>query len=624
MQHMRQLLWGILKLFIFWIFIFDIQRVIFSLHNLDKVRSMSPGQWLLSFFYSIRLDLATAAYLSIIPLIFFLVYYFRPSKWGKYFFLGSVLIEVLFVALIHAGEVNAYPEWNHKLTSRVFMHLSNPDEVVRTADWGMTFWFALYVLAEVILAWILLKYFYRSEPSKKSSPWFVSLPTGIFLYGFFGSFFFLVARGGWQPIPINIDSAYYTNNHVANDLSVNSLYYFGNSFLLYNRAEIDQYMPKIGKDEAKKLVDSLYQYPRKHDVFVLKEKHPNLVFIILESWAAEAIGSLSETKGATPNFDALAKEGILFTNMYAASSTSEIGNSSIFSGNPAIPEISISLQPEKHRKIPSLNQDLADWGYRSHYIFSGDLKYGNIGGYFMDHGFHDVKDENDFPKNLSRGKLNYYDEDLYTILLERIRKSKDPFLHCAFTGSTHPPYDHPKHGNQNWTGNEADFMNSIIYADSCLGTFMRKCKKEAWYDNTLFVIVADHGHATPSAPVPYANDFFRIPFLLVGNVLKDEFKGKRIDKLGSQSDIAATLLYQMGGNPERYIWSKDLLNPNVPEFALHTIIRGYGWLTPKGSMTYQMEQKQFIHNTFKPEEFDHELKLGHAFLKTIYEYYKAL
>lgn len=624
MKGVRQLFISVLKLFLFWVLLFDFQRLLFSIHNWDKFGDVSWGDWFLTFIYSLRLDLSTAAYLSVLPLTMLLVRYFHPAKWNLRMFQGVLLTEALLVALIHAGEINAYTEWHHKLTSRVFMHLSNPDEVVRTADYSMTIWFAIYTILEIVFAWRIMRWLFNSEWIKESVNWFVKVPVGIVMYSAYVGFFFLLARGGWQQIPLNIDSAYFTNNHVANDLSVNSVYYFGNSYLLYNRSEIDEFLPKMDPEKAEAIVSKMMDYPREHDTMILKDQKPNVVFIIMESWSAEAIGCLSETKGATPNFDALAKEGLLFTNLYATGSTSEIGNSSIFSGYPGVPEISISNQPEKHRKLHSLNEDFQDWGYSTHYIFSGDLKYGNIGGYFMDHGFQDVKDENDFPKDLPRGKLNYFDKDLYDILIQRINNTNGKFLHCAFTGSTHPPYDYPKKGRQDWTGVEADFMNSIIYADECLGDFIKKCKKQKWYKNTLFVFVADHSHSTPSVPVPYSGEYYRIPLLLWGEPLKDMYRGKRIDKVGSQADVAATLLYQMGGDPSRYPWSKDLLNPQCPEFALHTIIRGYGWRTDKGFMTYQMEQKQYIQNTFAPQEFDNELEKGHAFLTTVYQAYKRL
>lgn len=624
MPFLRHIFFQIIKLLFFWIVVFDFQRILFSIHNWDKFKDVSWVDWFLSFVYSIRLDLSMAAYLTIVPLIILIVRFVQPSKWSRKLFVGVLFFEAIMCALIHSGEINAYPEWNHKLTSRVFMHLANPDEVFRTADYSMTIWFAVYSLLEIVFAWKIIKALFPNKTIVPSWKMITRIPIGFLLFSISVSGLFLLARGGLQQIPINIDSAYFSSNHVANDLAVNSTYYFGNSYLLYNRSEIDDLMPEINKSEAKQIVESLYDYPKEHDVRILNNEKPNIVFVVLESWAAKAIGALSETKGATPNFDALTKEGLLFTNMYSTGHTSEIGNSSIFSGNPGIPEISISLQPEKHRKLRSLNEDMKQWGYSSHYLFGGDLKYGNIGGYFMDHGFDDVSDENDFPDGLKKGKLNYLDSDLYKLFIERMDNTKEPFFHCAFTGSTHSPYDHPKEANQIWEGDEAAFMNSMIYADGCLKDFIENCKKKKWFQNTLFVFVADHGHGSPAALYPSLNDFYRIPLLIWGEPLKKMYKGTRIDKVASQSDIAATLINQMGGDISAYPWSKDLLNPEVPEFALHTIIRGYGWVTPKGGMTYHFDLKQYIDNTFDKSVEKEEIKKGHAFLTEVYDAYKQL
>lgn len=628
MRLIRATILSFAKMFLFWILIFDFQRILFSIHNWDKFENVSFGDWLLTFLYSIRLDLSTAAYLGVIPLLILSIRLVTQAKWTKALFYGVVMFEVLIVAMIHAGEINAYPEWNHKLTSRVFMHLANPDEVVRTADYSMTFWFAVYTIFEVLFAWRMYNWLFRKKLKREVINWkvYVRIPVAIFSFLFLTVFSFLIARGGWQPIPINIDSAYFSNDHVTNDLAVNPVFFFANSYMLFNRTEIDDIMPSINPGKAEKIVNELYTFDRKHGNYILKTKRPNVVFIIMESWAAEGIGCLTTTniKGATPNFDELSKEGLLFTNIYSTGHTSEVGNLSIFSGQPSIPEIAFSLQPEKHRKLRSLNQDFQGWGYSTHYIFSGDLKYGNIGGYFMDHGFDDVSDENDFPSGLSRGKLNYYDKDLYKLLIKRINKTKGKFMHCAFTGSTHSPFDQPKTKGQNWKGNEAAFMNSMVYADGCLKKFIEDCKTQKWFENTIFVFVADHGHATPEIMYPNDNRFYRIPLLIWGEPLKEEYRGTRVDKIGSQADIAATLMYQMDGRHDLYPWSKDLLNPNTPEFAFHTIINGYGWVTPKGQVSYQMYQKIFFSNTIPKEIEKEELDKGYAFLTMIYKAYKEL
>ena len=614
------------KLFVMWILLFDFQRILFSIHNWDKLDDVSFSEWLLTFVYSFRLDLATAAYLSIIPLLLLCIGLLLDRNWLKRVFYYFVMFEVLVVALIHAGEINAYTEWNHKLTSRVFMHLAHPDEVFRTADYLMTFLFFIYAALEVAIVWLIYKWLFDTALKSFVESFTRAVKVGLALLTFVlcGSFSFLLARGGWQQIPINIDSAYFSKKYVINDISVNSAYFFANSYMLYLRSDIDHLMPKIDPVRAQKIVKELFDYDKNHEELILKTKRPNVVFVIMESWAAEGIGCLSSTKGATPQFDALAKEGLLFTNIYATGHTSEIGNSSIFSGQPALPEIAITLQPDKHRKLRCLNQDLKGLGYSSHYLFGGDLKYGNIGSYFMDHGFDQLIDEDDFPSGLPKGKLNYYDSDVYNEFLKRINGTRAPFMHCVFTGSTHSPYDHPKSSRQNWKGKETDFMNSLIYADECLGQFMRNCKSQPWFDNTIFVFVADHGHATPQYADYSCTEFYRIPLLIWGEPLKQDYRGKRIDKVGSQIDIPATILNQMGQGYEAYPWSKDLLNPNAPAFALHTTINGYGWVTDKGSTVYEYFQKKRIRNTFKASDSATEIEKGNAFLVEVYRAFKGL
>lgn len=580
----------------------------------------------MTFVYSLRLDIATAAYLSVLPLIVLCIGLILERKWMRMVFFYVLIFEALIVSFIHAGEVNAYTEWNHKLTSRVFMHLANPDEVFRTADYLMTFLFFIYVGIEMLVVWLIYKWLFKNPINlfvETLTRW-MKLGLAFITFLVLGAFSFLVARGGWQQIPINIDSAYFSKHYVVNDISVNSAYFFANSYMLYLRTDIDHLMPKIDPVKAQRIVRELYNYEREHAELVLESKRPNVVFVIMESWAAEGIGCLSSTKGATPQFDALAKDGLLFTNIYATGHTSEIGNSSIFSGQPALPEIAITLQPDKHRKLRCLNQDLKSLGYSSHYLFGGDLKYGNIGSYFMDHGFDQLIDEDDFPSGLSKGKLNYYDRDLFKEFLRRINGTKTPFMHCVFTGSTHSPYDHPKSSRQNWKGKESEFMNSLIYADECLGQFMRNCKSQSWFDNTIFVFVADHGHATPKYADYSCTEFYRIPLLIWGQPLKQDYRGKRIDKVGSQTDIPATILYQMGQGYDAYPWSKDLLNPNAPEFAMHTTINGYGWITDKGSTVYEYFQKKRIRNTFKSADSASEIEKGNAFIVEVYRAFKGL
>ena len=608
-----------LVLLIFWVIIFDFQRILFLIIQVNKFNEASWFDIGGVFFQSLRLDLATASFLSAIPMLFLLFWSYVKTNAAKLIYMLSIVLELIIVSLIHSGEINVYHEWNHKLTSRVFMHLSNPNEIFRTAEFGSQLLFFVILFIEIVAGYFLLRKTLL-KPLELEKKW-IYLPLGLIYI----SLFFVLARGGVQQIPINIDSAYFSKNSRVNDLSVNSTYFFGNSFLLYQRNDLEQHLPEMNLNQVNTSVNALYSFDKSHSNFILNDTKPNVVFLLLESWSASAVGCMSETKGLTPNFDRLSKEGFLFQNIYATNTTSEIGNTSIFSGYPALPEIAISLEPEKNRKLPSINQVLKKSGYSAHYLFSGDLKYGNIHGYLTEHQFDELADEKDFPTSLTKGKLNYFDEDLYSLFLQKINKTKQPFMHCAFTGSTHSPFDYPKRaGWEKWKGVEQDYLNSLFYADQALGQFIENCKKQPWYKNTIFVFVADHGHHTHTIQSPNQSSFFRIPLLIYGEPLKKEFRGSQNTIIGSQSDIAATLLHQLRQDATSFKFSKDLLSPTVKSFAFHATIRGYGFVSPTGSFVYNLDARKIIENTFSPADFKKEKLKSDALFNAYYSYFKSL
>ena len=592
----------IINFFFLWFILFTIQRLIFFVSHYNEI-PLSIGFFSrgLVFVYSIRLDLATIAFLAAPYIILKSIYNSFEKKWLQWTLKIIVCFEIVLVSAIHCGEVIAYYEWGHKLTSRVFMHLSSPDEVARTAEASSILFFFLLLAIELLTAFFVLKKLklFSNLPHahlkngliqtlRSSSAIILSLSICV-----------LLARGGVQQIPINIDSAYFSEHQIMNDISVNSAYFFGNSFVLYNKSDVADHLPKISDKDAKATMNILYSYDRNHRNNFLAVPKPNIILIVLEGWSANAMGCLNSSVSATPNFDNLARSGVLFTNVYATNTTSEIGNTSIFAGYPSLPETPISLYPEKHRNLPTINEKLKKQGYSTNYLFSGDLKYGNIKGFLMGHGFDKLKDENDFPSGLARGKLNYYDKDLYALLLNDINATKAPFLHCVFTGSTHSPYDYPLAKTQAFKGEESKYLNSMVYADKCLAEFMQNCKAQKWFKNTIFVIISDHGHATPGINSPFETAFFKIPFLIVGEPIAKEHRGTKIETLGSQADLAATLLHQLGLPSEDFVFSKDLLSPNVKDFAFYSTIRGYGFVTPKGSIRYNFDARKIALNNIK-------------------------
>jgi phosphoglycerol transferase MdoB-like AlkP superfamily enzyme len=158
-----------------------------------------------------------------------------------------------------------------------------------------------------------------------------------------------------------------------------------------------------------------------------------------------------------------------------------------------------------------------------------------------------------------------------------------------------------------------------------LGKFMARVKKQSWYKNTIFILVADHGHSTPVQSSPSLCDFYKIPLLIYGEPLKKDWRGKRCSTIGSQNDFAATLLYQMGLSSKSYPWSRNLLTDQAKNFAFHTTIRGYGWVSKEGQLSYHFDYKEFLEKSFVDSS---QLKIKHQeaqyYFRSIYEYYKNL
>lgn len=575
----------------------------------------------------LRLDLSTAGYLMILPVLTLILRFFFSDHLFLKTLKGIVFLELFVLSIIHAGEIAAYSEWGHKLSSRVFMHLLNPDEVMRTTGFSKGALSLLIILIELFSTVFLInRVFHRvvfldvpEKAASKGMSYIVNgfgLPLGL-------AFSFLLMRGGFQQIPINIDAAYFSNQAILNDLSVNSAYYFGNSFFLFNKSDIEHHIKSSLSQQEQELVDAYYRWHPSH-ARLFKVKKPNVVFIIFEGWSAHGVGAISGKKSATPFFDRLSKNGLLFTKMYAANTTSEIGNATIFSGFTGVPECPLPLYIEKHRNVPTLSDLLNKKGYSSSYLFSGDLKYGNIKGFLTEHSFDRLRDENDFNPSLPKGKLNYYDSDLYEKFLREIQLNTPPFLACAFTGSTHFPYDCPMKKFP-FQGEESDYLNSMVYADDCLKQFFANAKKSAWYKNTVFVLVSDHGHNSPGIASPYLTETFRIPCLLVGPALHENFRGIKINRAFSQGDLAATLAEQLNLDPSKFPFSRNMLSMNTVEGAFISTIRGFGFVNTNGGHIYNVDAKEVVYDSYEnKKELTKNRRLSNACLFRLFSYFNKM
>lgn len=622
---MKTQLYFLARLFLFWILFYCFQRLLFIVHFFSNF-SGNYTDVLQVPFHALVLDFSAFGYtmggVFLLSVFNYFIYTTPKNKQLNKIIHIYFLAIALIASLIMAGEITTYVEWRTKLSPKIYLHFNTPLEVFRTAGWGYSLWFLFYVLVQFVFIYVvyfnLLKgnklQLLKHEALKKR---FWAGSTYLLSVSFV---FVMLIRGGLQQIPVSTSSAYFSKQQIVNDVSVNSVWNFMNMTYRNFKVDLSVYYQSLEITQRNNLRNSMYETSKNDTVHILNASRPNIILVTLEGWSAQLIEPLGGLSGITPNFNQACQEGLLFTEIYATGGTSETGIVSIISGYQTLSGISISTQSAKCRKLPSVNQSLKEVGYNSFYTFGGSLAYGNIGGYLADVGFDKVVDEDDL--NLSpKGKLGIHDEAMFPYFLTEIKKAKSPYFYGLFTQSTHAPYDMAATPLPNYKDDK--YITSMVYADSHLGLFLDELKKLPDYANTLVVLIADHGRTNLMNQDAFKEDYFHIPLLITGGALKNDFRGKEISKIGSQADLAKTLLNQMQLPTDSYLWSKDLLNPSTKEWAICTSTLSYGWKNADGYTVYDMISENLIDSPYKNiAKTDSVLMLCRAVLESVYAEYE--
>ena len=233
----------------------------------------------------------------------------------------------------------------------------------------------------------------------------------------------------------------------------------------------------------------------------------------------------------------------------------------------------------------------------------------------------DSTERNDFPKSQLNSKWGAHDHVLLDRVLQDFRTQPQPFFSTIFTLSSHEPFEIPIARKFRGTTETALFRNSVYYTDWALGRFLQTARQQPWYDNTLLVLVADHGHHLPGDDNVDDPAKFRIPLVLAGGALRPEVRGRVVTGIGSQTDVAATLLAQLQLPATTYRWSRDLLRPVQQPAAFYCYTDGFGLVTPSGILTFDNVSRRI---TMKdPGLPANQLKLGQAYQQLSYEDYLA-
>lgn len=616
-SNLFNILWFTLKQYLFWMLFFQLLRLIFLIYNWNETGNSSIWEVLKAFWYSIYLDNSTAGYIMMFPVMISVIKSLFSWNIFNQIIRGYHFFAVFLATTISIAELPLYSEWRVKLNFKAISYLSRPKEVFHTASVGnLVFGFMAIALVMFVAIWLFNKFVFPKIHQKRN------FATSFIHLLLIPVTFIWCIRGGLQPIPIHLADAYYSQNNFLNLVAVNSQWNLVSSIDKNNHFKNENPFVFYSFQEAQKQVDSLYAVPKDTTVHILTTDKPNIVIILLESWSADLVKSLGGYDSLTPEFDKLASRGVLFTHVSGSGSLSDQGIAAVLSGQPALPIVIIVNQPDKFVKLPSLSTDLKKQGYFTSFLYGGQLSYGNIKAFIYSKNFDDVKEGKDFPSSVPQGRLGVHDEYMLNTFADKLNSYKQPFFSMAFTMSSHSPFDEPFKEKFHWGGDARKYINAVNYTDSCLGMFFRKVKNMPFYKNTLFVLVSDHSHDSPRCWHPFQLEYRHVAMLLYGNVIDSVYRGTRVDKVSSQTDLAATLLSQLNLPHKQYKWSKNIFNPYSKAFCYYSFDEGLGWVTDSNYFAYIHDDNSlmFHHFSNKTDSLK-QLKIGKSYLQLLFQEY---
>lgn len=586
MGALRKILYFYLSYFFKWVLYFIIARFFFLTYYFEKTVELNWKTILQIPVQGLKLDLSFSAYLCAIPFLIIAFSIWIPKNITKILLKTSTFPFVFFISLLLLFDLALYGPWGIRIDATPLTYINTPKEMLASVPTTQIIW--------VTLLWLVISFGYTILFNKlinKNVQNFHSKKLWHFpVLLFITASLVIVMRGGLQTIPINHSSVYFSENLFANHAAINFGWNFSHS-VNSNTYQKENPFIKMDPLEAKKIAEEkrnalatvMNDSIRKS---ILNHPRPNVILIIWESLTAKLVSSLGGEPDVTKNFDKLTAEGLLFTNFYANGDRSDKGLVSILSGYYPQAHKSIIKLPSKSRKLPSLHREMKTLGYTNSFYHGGDLGFGNMKSYLRFGEVHNFVDGDDFASENHNSKWGAHDHVLFKRFSDDLKTEKNrPFFKTIFTLSSHEPFEFPgtyKFGKKNQTNM---FKSVHAYTDNTIGKFITEAKKEPWWDNTLVIILADHGHPLPKHKGAFNGPKkFHIPMLWLGGALAK--KNSTINNICSQSDLAYSLLDLLKGDNSEFIWSKNIFSTTKKHYAHYIFNRGFGNIDKTGVVVF--------------------------------------
>ncbi len=521
----------------------------------------NPNYWQI-FIFGLRFDLILMSYIAFLPAVLLSL---LPDSVLQYFkkFFNFYFIFFLFLFLLMELSTLDFIHQYDTRPNRLFLdYLIYPKEVVGTL---LKSYLPSLIITTILLGIAL---FFAFKHGKKIFYTFDSVyKTKLFLFPIVAFFLFFGARGSLtSKRPINASNAIFCSDQMTNSLGLNSLYTVAfAAYSMKNEGDVKKY-GKMDELEAytrvKKYMDVTEFIPGEVPFLHLQKPDApqpkyNVVIFLQESLGAEYVGCLNGLP-LTPELDKLSKEGLLFTNLYCTGTRSVRGIEQVTAGFLPNPSESIVKLGGSQQGFFTLADAFGRQNYDTSFIYGGMANFDNMAAFFNGNGFKTIIDESSYKndKTAFKGTWGYSDEDL-AVKANAYFKSKGskPFFSLMFSTSNHEPFEFPDGRIKLYDKEKNTVNNAMKYADFSIGKFFEMAKKEPYFKNTIFLVIADHNTRTYGKNLVPINKF-HIPALLIGPNVP---KGIDYAKLCSQIDIAPTVLNFIGMDVQNPMPGRNLM-----------------------------------------------------------------
>lgn len=586
--------------------IFILQKPLFMLYNGSIEKGFGFADYMQVMIHGASLDAATAGYLTAFPFLLVLIsIWFRKFPLKKilygYYILAAALISIIFVV-----DMALYTFWGFKLDASVFLYIDSPKEALASVSVGFILLRVLAILLLIALnSWVLLKITPSVLTATRKR---IAGTAGMLLLG---GVLFIIIRGGVTESTSNIGQVYFSNEPFLNHSAVNPDF-----SLLSSMGKSQDFASEFNFfDEEKRaaLFDGLYPTTDGDSIIqVLNTKRPNILIILMEGFGGAFVEPLGGLPDVTPHFNRLSKEGVFFTNCYANSFRTDRGTVCTFSGYLGLPTASVMKIPAKSRTLPAIAEGLSKAGYKTDFLYGGDINFTNMKSYLLSTGYQRLTANTDF--SLAEQTSNAWGvndgitfEYLYNQL--RNRKEEGPWHTAFLTLSSHEPFEVPYHRL------EDKIPNAFAYTDECLGKFIDRLKQTPAWKDLLVICLPDHGFYYPREGSNAMPRFYHIPLLWLGGAVKQPMQ---VDKIMNQTDLAATLLGQLGLEHTAFTFSRNVLGSDYKyPFAFYSFNNGFSFRDSTGVTVFDNNSGSILFD--EPEADESRLDKGKAILQTVYD-----